>query len=177
MGPYGKRRRKKIASPKRIAFFTCARPGRSLGSTQRVPDDVVHKWVKTLPGPHRTIVSLLGHKPNGRSEFLFCTFHGKDDTPRKAHGKQPWQAWLDHHHYERGRDVERLRAEGCTIILIDSCGQTHTGTVCKHLRLAEDPRGAKTRNRYGPNHRTRIRLHCGTLQRATTTTHRRRARL
>src|SRR5438093_10874139 len=86
--PYRKRRWRKTGSPERIAFFTCARPGRSLGSTQHVSDDIVHKWVKGLPGPHTAIISLLGRKPNGTSEFSFYTFCGKDDTPSEVRGKQ-----------------------------------------------------------------------------------------
>ena len=71
MEPYRKRRWKKASSPERIAFYTCARPGRSLSKTDRVPDHIVHKWVKGLPGPNTTIISLLGQKPDGTSEFTF----------------------------------------------------------------------------------------------------------
>jgi glutamate 5-kinase len=38
------------------------------------------------------------------------------------------------------RDVEQLLAAGRTIVLVDSGGQTRTGTVCKTLGLIEDPR-------------------------------------
>jgi len=161
--PYRKRRWRKTGSPERIAFFTCARPGRSLGSTQHVSDDIVHKWVKGLPGPHTAIISLLGRKPNGTSEFSFYTFCGKDDTPSEVRGKQLWQSWLDRHHRKCGitviehpttdfqpitedtlkgiaRDVERLLSEGRAIVLIDSGGQTRTSTVCKRLGFTEDPR-------------------------------------
>jgi hypothetical protein len=161
MEPYRKRRWRKQSSPEYLAFFTCARPGRSRGSTQPVPDSIVRQWVTGLPGPRTTIISLLGHKPDRTSEFSFYSFHGKDDTARESRGKQPFQAWLEQHHPGTtviehpttdfrpipdeilaaiAHDVERLLAEGGTIILIDSGGQTRTGTVCKHLGLVEDPR-------------------------------------
>jgi hypothetical protein len=163
MEPYKKRRWRKAASPEPIPFFTCARPGRSFGKTQPVPDAIVHRWIKGLPGPHTIIISLLGHKPDRTSEFSFYTFHGQADTPAEARGKPSFQEWLNHHHNDRGilviehpttdfqpipdtlltalaQDVERLLAQGLTIVLIDSGGETRTGTVCRHLALVEDPR-------------------------------------
>jgi hypothetical protein len=163
MEPYRKRRWRHSTAPEQIAFFTCARPGRSLGSTQPVPDAIVHKWVNGLPGPRTAIISLLGCKPDGKSEFSFYNFSGKDDTTSESRGKPPWQAWLDRHHPDRGvtviehpttdfqpitdetlqrvaKDVQRLLGEGRTIVLIDSGGQTRTGTVCRHLGLVEDTR-------------------------------------
>ena len=98
MEPYRKRRWRKQSSLEHLAFFTCARPGRSQrGSTQPVPDSIVQQWVTRLPGPRTTIISL-GHKPDRTSEFSFDSFHGKDDTARESRGKQPFQAWLEQHH-------------------------------------------------------------------------------
>lgn len=158
---FRKRRWKVAGSNERIPFFTCARPGRSLSSTGPVPDAIVHKWVKGQPGPNTTIVSLLGKKPtNEMSEFSFYSFHGQLDTNTRR--KPSWQAWLDKHHKDRNihvvehptidfqpipaaklariaEDITRLLAER-TIVLVDSGGQTRTGTVCAHLSLTEDTR-------------------------------------
>jgi hypothetical protein len=90
MEPYKKRRWRKSSSPEPIAFFTRARPGRSGDKTKPVPDATVHQWVKNLPGPQTTIISLLGRKPPPKSttEFSFYTFHGRDDTPQERRGKR-----------------------------------------------------------------------------------------
>ena len=104
MEPYKKRRWRKSASLEAIAFFTCARPGRSGNKTKPVPDKTVHQWVKNLPGPQTTIISLLGRKPppTGTSEFSFHTFYGRNDTAQDQRGKRSLQEWLDHYHAERG---------------------------------------------------------------------------
>jgi hypothetical protein len=163
MEPYRKRHWKKASSPERIAFYTCARPGRSLSKTDPVPDQIVHKWVRGLPGPNTTILSLLGHKPDGTSEFTFYTFHSQLDTPGETRRGKSFQEWLDHHHADRGinvveypttdyqgvpqttltaiaADVNRLLTDGRTVVLVDSGGQQRTGTVCKYLGLIEDTR-------------------------------------
>jgi hypothetical protein len=125
----------------------------------------VHQWVKNLPGPQTAIISLLGRKPppKGTSEFSFYTFHGREDTPQERRGKRSLQEWLDHYHPERAitliehptmdfrpipdtalasiaADVDRLLAEGRTIVLVDSGGETRSGAVCRYLNLVEDPR-------------------------------------
>jgi hypothetical protein len=98
MEPYKKRRWRKRSSQESIAFFTCARPGRSVDKTKPVPDKTVHQWVNNLPGPPTAIISLLGRKPppRGTSEFSFYTFHGRGDTVHERRGKPSWQEWLDH---------------------------------------------------------------------------------
>jgi hypothetical protein len=163
MEPYRKRRWRHNSAPEPIGFYTCARPGRSNGSAQPVPDAIVHRWVKGLPGPHTTIISLLGHKPDGKSEFSYYNFSGKHDTQSEARGKPLFQDWLAKHFTERditvvehpttdfqpishetlngiASDVQRLLGEGRTIVLIDSGGQTRTGTVCRYVGLIEDTR-------------------------------------
>ena len=61
-----------------------------MSKDQPVNDEIVHKWVKHLPGPNTTILSLLGRKPG---EFSFYTFHGILDTPAEVRGRPSWQAW------------------------------------------------------------------------------------
>ena len=58
-------------------LFTCARPGRSLGSKQtRINDKVVNSWIAGLPNSadEIMIISLLGRKPDGLSEFSYYSF-------------------------------------------------------------------------------------------------------
>lgn len=163
MEPYRKRRWRAAAAPEPVEFYTCARPGRSHGSTKQIPETIVGKWVKGLPGLQTTIISLLGRKPDGMTEFSFYSFSGKDDTVQEARGKIPFQEWLDRRHPDKdvrviehpttdfcpipqttldaiSEDVQRLLLEGRTIVLVDSGGQTRTGTVCKYLNLIEDSR-------------------------------------
>jgi hypothetical protein len=163
MEPYRKRRWRRASSPERIAFYTCARPGRSLSKTEPVSDQIVHKWVKGLPGPNTTIISLLGRKPDGMSEFSFYTFHSQVDTAGETLNGESFQEWLDHHYNDRritvvehpttdyrgvpqsslsaiAEDVNRLLADGHTVVLVDSGGQQRTGKVCEYLGLIEDTR-------------------------------------
>ena len=68
-----------------VQFYTSARPGRSYGKEAIVADSIVDEWVQGLPGrTGTTIVSLLGRKPKGTSEFSFDPFHGGWDTDRSA---------------------------------------------------------------------------------------------
>ena len=58
-------------------LFTCGRPGREEYGTERVPipDQVITRWVEGLPaaeGLH--IVSLLGTKGDGTSEFVYYPY-------------------------------------------------------------------------------------------------------
>ena len=163
MEPCRKRRWRKASSPERIAFYTCSRPGRSLSETDPVPDQIIHKWVKRLPGPNTTVISLLGRKPDRTSEFSFYTFRSELDLAGETRRGKSFREWLDHHHGDRGinvvehptidyqgvpqptrtaiaEDVNRLLTGGRTVVLIDSGGQQRTGTVCKHRGLIEDPR-------------------------------------
>jgi hypothetical protein len=106
MEPHKLRRWRRSSSRDQIQFFTCARPGRSKGSTESVPDPVVDKWVNRLPGGTKiTVVSLLGRKPNGLSEFSFYSFSSAIETPDER-GKRPlFQEWLARRHAMRKIEV------------------------------------------------------------------------
>jgi hypothetical protein len=130
------------------AFYTCARPGRSLGKQADVPDAVVLEWARGLPGDADVIVvSLLGQKPNGTKEYSFYSFF--------AHG-QTLQDWLSDQNIERtihivehpttdskpiprqvqlsvADDILRFLSGGRTVVLMDSGGVQRTGAVCCHL--------------------------------------------
>lgn len=139
-------------------FYTCARPGRSKGPKGCVPDWTVTAWVLGLPGPATAIVSLLGRKQgkSGASEYSFYSFSGGFDSTSER-GRQPsFQEWLDIHHGQRQilvrehptydyrpithvqltaiyTDIHDLIAEGRTVVVMDSGGETRTGKVCRRM--------------------------------------------
>jgi len=82
-------------------FFTCARPGRSGNPSSKiasVSDDLVQRWVLGLPGPRTAIVSLLGRKPDGTSEFSFYSFRGGFDLASDRPSCLSFQERLDKWH-------------------------------------------------------------------------------
>jgi len=114
---------------------------------------VIDQWFNNLPGPNTVIVSLLGTKPDGVSEHSFYSFYKK----------QTFQEWLLDRYPDRPiqviehptidfttisnevlaaveSDVTRLLSKGLTVILVDSGGETRTGTVCKFMQFVEDSR-------------------------------------
>lgn len=162
MEPFKLRRWNEASSPHRLNFYTCARPGRSNGPSGDVPDDVVHKWFAGLPkGDKTVIVSLLGQKPDGMSEFAFYSFRGEFDQPRR---RQPtFSDWIakaagaqivkvvEHPTCDlRPVPPETIAAvleeirdalqDGWTVILVDSGGETRSRAICKQLQLVEDSR-------------------------------------
>lgn len=141
-------------------FFTCARPGRKESKVDRVPDGVVRKWALDVSslGPRPVVVSLLGHKQDGMSEFWFYSFRGGLDLAQDYPGKPSFSAWLagvvpdillvEHptidyrsiptetlHAIER--DVRTLLSQRMTVVIVDSGGETRTKQVCRHLGAKE----------------------------------------
>jgi len=145
-------------------FFTCARPGRTgdpSSKHSRVSDDLVHRWVRGLPGSNTSIMSLLGRKPDGLSEFSFYSFYGGFDLPSENPGRLSFQEWLTRWHLDLSialiehptcdfqpiqketldavaSDINESLLAGRTLVLIDSGGQTRTGVVCRHMCAVED---------------------------------------
>lgn len=138
-------------------FFTCGRPGRKAGPRGAVHDEVVRKWindVRTL-GSRPAIVSPLGAKPDGMSEYSFYSFCGGFDSPDLTPTFTDWLAReandvvLKQHPTIDFRpltvetlsaiqaDVEALLGEGRTLLIFDSGGETRTAQVCKHLGAKE----------------------------------------
>lgn len=164
MEPRMLRRWKPNSSSRTGQLFTCARPGRSKGPDTTVPDDLVHRWVRGLPGTTNTIVvSLLGrkHGPDGLSEFYFYSFCGGFDLPSERRGRLSFQEWLNRWHKDRciqvldhptydfnpipeatllavTSDITNLLSAGRTVVLMDSGGDTRTKQVCKYLGFIED---------------------------------------
>jgi len=142
-------------SPLAGHLFTCARPGRSKGSKVNIPDDLVNTWVKGLPDSEEvTIVSLLGRKPTGKSEFSFYSFRGGFESERPR--CPTFQEWLDGR-YGSGRyrvleyptiDLQQVPSEtlsqvsatvlslirqGRTVVLMDSGGFSRVERVCTFM--------------------------------------------
>jgi hypothetical protein len=165
MEPYKLRRWRRQSSSDQIAFFTCARPGRSKGHAGAVPDNLVDKWIRGLPGIRPVaIVSLLGRKPDGLSEFSFYSFAGAFERPAERKGRPLFIDWLLRWHpacvdrviehpttdFKRidvstlaavAADIEAHLTSGRTVVLIDSGGEIRTRQVCAHAGFVEDSRG------------------------------------
>ena len=141
-------------------FFTCGRPGYcARDKSRQVSDNEVSAWacgLLGLPGPKKAIVSLLGRKPDGKSEFRFYTFHGEWDTSEERGGKPSFQEWMDNRHadldimireyptYDKGLSSEEVKAiaaiicdlfaQGRTVIVVDSAGASRTQQVANYFR-------------------------------------------
>src|SRR5436309_1858049 len=149
MEPHNKKRWQKRSS----LLFTCARPRIDESKNDPVDDKIVNQWVRDLPGQNTVIVSLLGKKPNGKSEYSFYSFCGR----------QTFQAWLNERYPDRSiqviehpttdyeaipsevlaaaaADVSRLLAEGRTVVVVDSGGETRTGQLCEYMGFVKDTR-------------------------------------
>jgi hypothetical protein len=153
------------------SIYTCARPGRgSQGKHGSVDDGLVKKWISnlasSLPGDSDiTIVSLLGRKPNGSSEFRFYSFHGPWDDDAEREGKQSFAEWLTQHNVGRSiRVIEqptvdksipdetvcqiadgitRLLDQNACVLLMDSGGCQRTGQVCEYMDFVRSGRFPK----------------------------------
>jgi hypothetical protein len=138
-----------------MTFHTSARPGRpEMGPKADVPDHLVHEWVRGLPTQGRpvTILSLLGHKDNGKPEWTYYSFYRQGRS---------FQAWLDQHYSDLnvsiiqhptidGRPLQKEVLEkvatclsallccGQSVVLMDSGGVQRVGKVCKHVGATRD---------------------------------------
>ena len=141
------------SSPDAVPIYTRARPGRQLGPNAPVSDSEVKRWLSELP-KHRplTIISLLGHKPDGMDEHAFYSF-------RDASGFRAWIAKksqdaikvISHPTTDFSvvdaetimairDDLDRELSLGHAVVIVDSGGVQRTGQVCTQLRLVEDSR-------------------------------------
>jgi hypothetical protein len=139
-----------------IALYTCARPGRSLGPKREVADKVVKKWIEGLPGTGEiSLISLLGQKPDGISEYSFYSFGNASGFLKflQQHSSRPVYLFefptIDFNLIlkatcEQIRD--RLNAElklNRTVIIVDSGGVQRTSQVCRQIGIVEDPRNIR----------------------------------
>ncbi len=135
-------------------LFTCGRPGRATHGREKVNvnDDIIDRWVNGLPSANPVhIVSLLGHKTTGLSEFSYYPFR----SALEAGMKPTFEEWLNARYVRsfvvhefpttdsRGlprqvvaaasaRVLDCLRS-GYTTIVIDSAGAERTARVCEAL--------------------------------------------
>ena len=135
-------------------LFTCGRPGRATFERERTPVDIdtIDRWVEGLPTATVVhIVSLLGRKQDGFSEFSYYPFRCSQEP-----GPEPtFQEWLDARYEARfivhefpttdcrgiGREimgavckcVRTLLQQGSTVVIVDSAGAERTARVGEEL--------------------------------------------
>lgn len=137
-------------------LFTCGRPGRGTpgyGRTRKQVDlPTIDEWVAGLPDADPLhIVSLLGRKKDGYSEFSYYPFYSMMETDKSP----TFQEWLDSR-YERTfvvHEFPTIDAQGVpravlnavtmfitpllrndsTVVLIDSAGAERTARVCEAM--------------------------------------------
>jgi hypothetical protein len=139
---------------KKGRLFTCGRPGRAifLRERARIGEDTIDLWVNGLPSADVLhIVSLLGRKKDGFSEFGYYPFR----SSRESGTKPTFQEWLDRRYGRRfvvhefptvdsmgipqhllgavTRCMLDLVEHGNTIVLIDSAGSERTARVCEAM--------------------------------------------
>jgi hypothetical protein len=140
-------------------LFTCGRPGRGIfGTTKRlINDDVVEKWAQGLIAVGiDVIVSLLGKKPDGHSEFQYYSFRSRAES----NSKPKFQEWLNHHGSRfvvhefptvdlRGIAPDILEAAsrcvihqvsvGRTVVVVDTGGAQRTARICEAVGYKQTP--------------------------------------
>ena len=141
-------------TPQRGCLFTCGRPGRATFGTRRnlVGDETIDCWVKGLPEYEVLhIVSLLGEKKDGFSEFGYYPFR----SSMEQGSKPTFQHWLDARYGRRFvvhefpttdarpiqsahfnailHEVLDLLENGNTVVVIDSAGAVRTASVCEAI--------------------------------------------
>jgi hypothetical protein len=121
------------------------------------------EWVEGLCVAERVhIVSLLGKKKNGTSEFRYYPFRSREEPE----GKPTFQSWLD----ALKRDtftvrefptidyqtipadrvsaitgyVQELLADGRTVVVLDSAGSVRTKQVREALGVTKQVRGSRS---------------------------------
>ena len=136
-------------------LFTCGRPGRGSfdRSKKQIPEYVIDWWVDGLPKvPQAFIISLLGHKKSGLSEFSYYPFR----SCMEAGQKPTFQDWLTSRYGPRfvieefptedrlpmasceyvaaiRNRIRTLLDSGAVVIVVDSAGIQRTGEVCQTI--------------------------------------------
>jgi hypothetical protein len=135
-----------------VRLFTCGRPGRATFGRQRTPisEETIDLWVSNLPKAETLhIVSLLGQKTDGFSEFSYYPFR----SVKESGTKPTFEKWLNRryncrfvvHEFpttdSRGipsdvlssliQYLVQLAAGGAMVILVDSAGAERTARVCE----------------------------------------------
>jgi hypothetical protein len=148
-------------------LFTCGRPGRGTYGKKRRPvsEETIDRWVDRLPtGEHLHLLSLLGQKQDGYSEFSYYPFRSAyEGDPRPS-----FQEWLDRHYGARFKVHEfpttdfksippltlieakerilSLLNREATVIVVDSAGSVRSSKVCTACGAAVT---GQTKGRHG----------------------------
>ena len=135
-------------------LFTCGRPGRATYGKRRelIDKDTIDNWVQGLPKAEILhIISLLGKKKDGYSEFEYYPFR----SSKESGPKPTFQEWLDERYGRRfvvhefptvdargipsvvlktvTRCILDLIENNSTVLVIDSAGAERTARVCKAI--------------------------------------------
>lgn len=153
------------ASQQTGRLFTCGRPGRATfgRAKTRVDDGTIDQWVAGLPRVGILhIISLLGRKTTGFSEFGFYPFRSAKES-----GTNPtFQEWLDERYGRRfvvhefptvdgqGMPPDDLRAvtyrvlglieNRSAVVIVDSAGAERTARVCEAIGYERAIKGDAT---------------------------------
>jgi hypothetical protein len=137
-------------------LFTAGRPGRGspgYGRARKSVDEaIIDRWVAGLPQAEvLQIVSLLGRKTDGFSEFTYYPFR----SCRELSEKPTFQEWLDRRYGPRfvvhefptvdahgiesevlddvKASIRRLLGAGNAVMIMDSAGAERTARVCEDI--------------------------------------------
>jgi hypothetical protein len=117
-----------------------------------VDNDTINRWVRGLPEPAVVhLVSLLGQKSDGYSEFGYYPFR----SAKECGTKPTFQEWLEEHYPRRfivhefptvdakgikptvSRQAQDCLLEllegGNTVVLVDSMGKERTARICEKI--------------------------------------------
>ena len=139
-------------------LFTCGRPGRATFGRDRicVDNDTINRWLNGLPKADVLhIVSLLGQKRDGFSEFGYYPFRSSSESGAKP----TFQEWLHERYCRRfavhefpttdcqgippgtlamvTRRVLELIENGNTVVVVDSAGDQRTARICEVIAYRE----------------------------------------
>ncbi len=145
------------AAPRRGRLFTCGRPGRATCGRDpgHVDEATIDLWVEGLPGEGELhIVSLLGEKKNGLSEYSYYPFRSlceSDNGPT-------FQEWLNERYDRRfvvhefptvdaqgilkkvlqdvTRHILELLDAASMLVVVDSAGAERTARVCEAIKFS-----------------------------------------
>lgn len=135
-------------------LFTCGRPGRGTFGIDKVqvPRNVIDLWARGLPKTDLLhIVSLLGQKRDGLSEFWYYPFGSSTESDHKP----TFEKWLNSRYAKRFvvhefpttdhqgvppevRDevahcVSELMKKGYIVVIVDSARAERTGRIRERL--------------------------------------------
>ena len=142
------------SSWQRGRLFTCGRPGRGTYGRAKVTvaEHIIDRWAGGLPKADVLyIVSLLGRKTTGLSEFSYYPFRSSEEHDAKP----TLQEWLTKRYGQRfivhevptvdgrgiprgildaaARSVRNSLERGHTTVVIDSAGAERSGRVCEAI--------------------------------------------